>query len=123
MSEEVRLGALRFVAVPHCDGVAIRIFGAFHEPDGYYVSLAEWTSLQTVAQALVLADQRHSADVRALGEMDVKLGKERAEVERLRKIIDPHYVSPASGGPCVHSRPDWRMCPHCIGINVGGEQP
>lgn len=20
-------------------------------------------------------------------------------------------------GPCPHSRPDWRMCPHCLGLN------
>jgi len=28
-----------------------------------------------------------------------------------------------SGLPCEHGRPDWRMCPHCLGISRGVNQP
>lgn len=24
-------------------------------------------------------------------------------------------------GPCPHARPDWRMCPHCNGLNAAAE--
>lgn len=32
-------------------------------------------------------------------------------------IVNPSVSVPVA--MCPHTRPDWRQCPHCLGINVG----
>jgi hypothetical protein len=32
-------------------------------------------------------------------------------------IVNPSVSVPVA--MCPHMRPDWRQCPHCLGINVG----
>lgn len=34
--------------------------------------------------------------------------------------IAPTIAPNPNAAMCPHARPDWRMCPHCLGINGNG---